>query len=224
MSASSPIRELGIALPLGLTVVCLLCVGLLSTMTSYSQAQSYNNFQIDFTGEGAWRYTHHPETKHQRNGRVIQDQLTGIGKQLTRLSIVDPLAYSTLQSDLQGYLQTLDSLKADYGDPGTYQAVLLWLNGFEEHVRSALSQGRWLTMNQSEVSATPDQQNLIGHTVPVYPYALLFRRADYRSKLIHLVRRGEWVKIIAIERDYYHVQCGPHKGYLGKGMVYGLLP
>lgn len=192
---------------------------LFSVVARYSPAQSYNNFQVDFTREGAWQYTHLPETSHQRNGRSIQDQLTGIGKRLTKLSVMNPPAYSVLQSDLQRYLQQLADKSADYGNAATYQAVLLWLNSFDEKIRSALSEGRWLAMHREAASDTIQEQILIGRTVTALPYGLLFRRADYRSKLVHVLLPGEVVMVLKAEREYFFVIGGDKKGYLAKAMI-----
>lgn len=219
MNASSPIRYTAIRKPLYLIAINLLWVGLLLLCANWSRAQSYNNFQIDFTREGAWRYTHVPETSHQRNGRSIQDQLTSIGKRLARLSVMNPIAYSTLQGDLQHYLQRLADQPADYGNPATYHAVLLWLNSFDEKIRSALSEGRWLAMHRDAASDTIPEQALIGRTVTALPYGLLFRRADYRSKLVHVLLPDEVVTVLKAEQGYCFVICGNKKGYLPKSLI-----
>lgn len=219
MNASSPIRYTAINKTISAITVNLLWVGLLLLGTNWSRAQSYNNFQIDFTREGAWRYTHVPETSHQRNGRSIQDQLTGIGKRLAKLSVTNPLAYCTLQGDLQHYLQRLADQPADYGNPATFHAVLLWLNSFDEKIRSALSEGRWLAMHQEVTSDAIQEQALIGRNATTLPYGLLFRRADYRSKLVHVLLPGEVVRVLGAEKEYCHVICGTKKGYIAKAMI-----
>lgn len=201
-------------------ILFLLLGGLFLFAPCPSRAQSMNgSFQIDFTREGAWRYTHQPETNHQRNGRFIQDRLTSIGKRLAQLSVMNPPAYSALQSDLQRYLQQLADKSADYGNAATYQAVLLWLNSFDEKIRSALSEGRWLSIYREATSDTIQEQALIGRNVTALPNGLLFRRADYRSKLVHVLPLGEVVTVLKAEREYYFVICGNKKGYLPKAMI-----
>lgn len=133
--------------------------------------------------------------------------------------MMNPLAYSTLQGDLQDYLQRLADQSADYGNPVTYHSVLVWLNSFDEKIRSALSEGRWLAMHRDMTSDTIQEQALIGRTVTALPYGLLFRRADYRSKLVHVLLPGEVVTVLKAEREYCLVMCGNKKGYLPKCLI-----
>lgn len=197
-------------------ILCLFAIfGMLYFVTAPGLAQSSNNYLIDNTREGAWRYTSVRETPYQSNGRVIQHQLTALGKRLNHLSVVDALAYSQLQSDLHGYLQRLESDSPDYGRADVYHSVLLRLMQFEESIRESLVENRQRDPHPLAADGIkPDE----GQQAAVLPYALLFRRQDHRSKLVHIVTSGK-VTVLKHGLTYCLVRCGAHEGYLHKGMI-----
>lgn len=163
------------------------------------------------------------ETLYQINARIIQGQLTKLGKQLNHLSAVDPPVYVTLQGELADYLRRLETSPADYGNQTVYQLITLWLVQFDDRVKAALVEGRRHRF-EAESKPAADIMAVEGHKALLLPYALLFRRADHRSRLQYAVRRGEQVTILESHSAYYLVECGLHKGYLPKGMVLQILP
>lgn len=189
--------------------------GMLYFVAAPGLAQSSSNFLIDYTREGAWRYTSVRETPYQSNGRVIQHQLTALGKKLNHLSVVDAPAYSQLQGELHGYLQRLENDSPDYGRAEVYHSVLLRLMQFEESIKESLIGKRQRDPHPIAADAAkPDE----GQQAAVLPYALLFRRQDHRSKLVHIVTNGK-VTVLKHGPTYCLVRCGPHEGYLHKGMI-----
>ncbi|WP_461151531.1 hypothetical protein [Spirosoma pulveris] len=192
--------------------------GMLYFVAAPGLAQSSSNFLIDYTREGAWRYTSVRETPYQSNGRVIQHQLTALGKKLNHLSVVDAPAYSQLQSDLHGYLQRLENDSPDYGRAEVYHSVLLRLMQFEESIKENLIDNRHRDPRPIDADAAKQDE---GQQAAVLPYALLFRRQDHRSKLVHIVTSGK-VTILKHGPTYCLVRCGPHEGYLHKGMIVAL--
>ncbi|AUD06564.1 hypothetical protein [Spirosoma pollinicola] len=189
--------------------------GMLYFMAAPGLAQSSSHFLIDNTREGAWRYTSVRETPYQSNGRVIQHQLTTLGKKLNHLSVVDAPAYSQLQGELHGYLQRLENDSPDYGRVEVYHAVLLRLMQFEESIKEILVENRQRDSHLLAPDAIkPDE----GQQAAVLPYALLFRRQDHRSKLVHIVT-NEKVTVLKHGPTYCLVRCGPYEGYLHKGMI-----
>lgn len=190
--------------------------GLLYFITAPGHAQMNSNFLVDFTPEGAWRYTSVRETPYLSNGRVIQHQLTALGKKLNHLSVVDAPAYSQLQGELHRYLQQLETNSPDYGRLEVYHSVLLRLMQFEESIKESLAESRQRGLIQPAVADASKLHE--GQQAAVLPYALLFRRQDYRSKLMHVVTSGK-VTIIEHGPTYCLVQCGPHRGYMHKGMI-----
>ena len=177
-------------------------------------AQSSSNFLIDYTREGAWRYTSVRETPYQSNGRVIQHQLTALGKKLNHLSVVDAPTYSQLQSELHGYLQRLENDSPDYGRAEVYHSVLLRLMQFEESIKESLIENRQRDPRPIAADAAKLDE---GQQAAVLPYALLFRRADYRAKLVHIVTSGK-VVILKPGPDYSLVQSGSYEGYMNNAM------
>lgn len=200
----------------------LILAALLSLTIGISRAQS-QNYQLDYTREGAWRYVNQPETLYQINARIVQGQLTKLGKQLNHLSAVDPPVYVTVQEELTDYLYQLETSPADYGNQTVYQLITLRLIQFDDQVKVALVEAR---RHRFDAGAEPaaDSMAVEGRKALLLPYALLFRRADYRSKLNYAVRRGEQVTILERHANYYLVVCGDHTGYLPKGMVLQILP
>ncbi|PRY35021.1 hypothetical protein CLV58_115104 [Spirosoma oryzae] len=198
--------------------------GMFVIATGYGHAQSY---RIDYTREGAWRYTHQPETAYLQHGRTIDHQLTGIGNRLNQLSVVDPPVYSIVQSALHNYLYQLEKQNPDYGNTAIYNAVLLRLMAIEKTVNGALVKGRQRAM------ANPTDGPLIevhleqltpGQTLQLRPYAILFQRASYRSKVVYIVSSHETVRLLRRNDAYQYVQCGTYRGYLGTGMIIGIVP
>lgn len=176
------------------------------------------SFLIDYTREGAWRYTRQAETPYQRNAQVIQHQLTTLGKKLNQLSVIDPLMYSQLQSELHGYLQRLENQPPDYGSAAVYHSVLLRLMQVEESIKETLVESRRHNLGEDAHSPAIDFQVCEGQQLAVLPYALLFQRQDYRSKLVHIVT-SQSVIVLKQGSSYWLVQCGPHQGYLHRGMI-----
>jgi len=189
--------------------------GMLYFVAAPGLAQSNSNFLIDYTREGAWRYTSVRETPYQSNGRVIQHQLAALGKKLNHLSVVDAPAYSQLQGELHGYLQRLENDSPDYGRAEVYHSVLLRLMQFEESIKESFIENRQRERHPIAANAAkPDE----GQQAAVLPYALLFRHQDHRSKLVHIVTSGK-VTVLKHGPIYCLVRCGPHEGYLHKGMI-----
>ena len=199
-------------------------VSLFMIATGYGQAQSY---KTDFTREGAGRYTYQPETIYQQNGRVIDHQLRKIGNRLNRLSVANPPVYSLVQRELHDYLYRLEQQNPDYGNTAIYHAVLLRLTAIEETVNGAFSKSRQLAMaDPSDVLPLyPHPEELIpGGTLQLRPYAILFQRASYRSKVVHIVIGSETTRLLRRGEAYQYVQCGKHRGYLGTGMIISSFP
>ena len=192
--------------------------GMLCLSAVPGHAQTQGNFLVEYTREGAWRYTSVRETPYQSNGRVIQHQLTALGKKLNHLSVVDAPVYSQLQGELHGYLQRLENDSPDYGRDEVYHSVLLRLMQFEESIKESLIDNRHRDPRPIDADAAKQDE---GQQAAVLPYALLFRRQDHRSKLVHIVTSGK-VTILKHGPTYCLVRCGPHEGYLHKGMIVAL--
>lgn len=205
-------------------IVWFASAGLLSLLTAPSHAQTSNHFQIDYTREGAWRFNSFQETPYQLNGRVIQRQLISLGKKLNQLSVVNPTNYSQIQGELHGYLQRLEDNSPDYGRTDVYHAVLLRLMQFDEQIKETLVEHRCKSSDKENLAVanyTPQPQE--GKQTQVLPYALLFRRQHYRSKLVYIVT-SQNVTVLKSGSPYCFVQSGPHQGYMHNGMILHAAP
>ncbi|MBD2705778.1 hypothetical protein IC229_34570 [Spirosoma sp. BT702] len=196
-------------------------VGLLGISVAPNMAQTHHN-PIDITRESAWRSTYSNETAYQRHARSIDYMLTMLGKHMNHLSVVDPAAYCLLQTELHYYLHQLESQQLNYGNQGVFDWVLLRLTELDERIKSMLAQHRRENKEEKPQPALPALCE--GQRLSLRPYTLIFRRADYRSQLKHIVLTDKEVTLLKTGDSYHLVQCGSLKGYLHMGMIVSTLP
>ncbi|MBO0947855.1 hypothetical protein [Fibrella forsythiae] len=158
------------------------------------------------------------ETPYQEQVRMLQKQLLSEGKLLNELSVVDPSAYTALQSRLHTYLDKLEQQNPDYGQSAVHQSVRRFLQSSEEQTKAALAKGRRRLM-ESNNGAGSTEELVRPENLALVAYAPLFRKADFRSRRLHIVLPGEQITPLKKVGSYYLVRCGTNKGYVHEGMV-----
>jgi len=172
----------------------------------------------------SWRLDQERTLRHEANGRVVQQQLTRLGKRLTKLSVVAPPIYSTVQGELQRYLRQLQSQRPDYADSAFFVSLTLRLVQIEKQVNAALAEYRSDGITPSFSGLVSDSGQVVGRQVQLFTCALLFHRPDYRSSVRYVVLPNDYVTLQKTGNCYSLVQCVTKKGYVYNGMIVCLLP
>ena len=173
---------------------------------------------IEAVQHSDWRYTK-LESLYSLNQQAIQDQLTSVGKQLNHLSVVDPPVYAGLQQELQELLKQLASYPPDYGQPDTYQLIRLKLIRLNDRIKAAFADERRTAFERTVPSAIDDTTGLRGKDVLLWPYAILFRKPDYHTRIQYVLPAGEVVRILSVNRDYVRVRYRHYEGYISLRMI-----
>lgn len=163
-----------------------------------------------------------PRSAYRRNADLLQCQLDAVSRQLNKLSVIDAQAYVHGQELLQTYMQEVNVTLPDYANETTFQAVRNRFIGLEDIIKKAMSEARRFEFEHPAVQ--PAMDTIIGKRVALYSYALLFARADYRSRIRETVPTQQTVTILAGRGPYYRVRYGNLTGYCGKRMVRHVVP
>lgn len=210
-----------------LTRYCLLIRGItcwfitscaLSVFSTPCLAQINGNDRATQLYKSSWRTPYEPKSTYLIHVEALQHQLRYLLKPLSHLSVVDPPVYSLLQENLHTYLRQLHQEGADYGKATIYQAVQLQFILFEERIKDALAENRRIVYEEGFTSPKTRQLTK-GVQLTVRPYALVFKKPDYRSALRHTILPKETVTVLKDEGTYCKVKCALHKGYVSKGMI-----
>ncbi|WP_345247292.1 hypothetical protein [Nibrella saemangeumensis] len=184
---------------------------------SVQQTQSLVDNRMSQTESGS-------TVSHYYHTQALQQKLRLLSKRLIHLSVVRAPDYATLQEQLYRFLRQLESQPKDYRRTEIYQAVMMRLNQLDEDVKASLTDAHRMAFSQASLDTRSDTSFWLNRQVVTYPFAPVFRQADYRSALVHLLGSDESITILKADHDYYLVQWGTQQGYISKGMVVEIIP